>query len=105
MFRRISGSSSMTNIFFIIHFKNRQIDEHGCALAHFAVYLHRPAVQFGAAFHQQEAKPGTRTGPDISAAVKSLKQLRLIRLGNANSLITNDAYSVMSVPFHREMHG
>src|SRR5437016_14101932 len=104
MFRRISGSSSMTSIFFMVRSKNRKPDRHGCALANLAVELHRPAVQVGAAFHHQEAKARARACPDVAAAMKGFKQLLLIFLRNANPLVMNHTHRVMPVPRHREMH-
>src|SRR5438477_509651 len=104
MFRRISGSSSMTNIFFIVRSKNGNLHRHGCALADLAVELHLPAVQFGAAFHQQQAKARARTCPHVAAAMKGVEHLLLIFFRNANPLVTNHTHCVMPVPRHREMH-
>src|ERR1035438_1505630 len=104
MLRRISGSSSITNIFFMVRSKNGQPDDDGCALANPALHLHLPAVQFGAAFHQQQTETGPGTAPDVAAAAKGLEQLLLILRRNPNPPITNDAYGVRPVPGHREMH-
>src|SRR5438477_13206599 len=104
MFRRISGSSSMTNIFFMVRSKHGKPDRHGCAFAKFAVQLHCPAVQVGAAFHQQEAKSRARARPDVAAAMKGAEQMLLILFWNADPLVTNHAHRVTSVPRHKEMH-
>ena len=98
MFLRISGSSSITNIFFIIRSKNGKLDRDCCALAHLTVELHLPAVQFCAAFHQQQAKPRARTGSDVATAMKGLEQSLLIVFRNADSLIANGAHRVRPVP-------
>src|SRR5436190_14134393 len=97
MFLRISGSSSMTNIFFMILSKKRKLDRDGRAFANLAVHLHLPAVQVGAAFHQKQAQPGAWTRPDVGSAVKGLKQLQLIFVGNANPGVANDADSVAAI--------
>src|SRR3954451_7754357 len=105
MFLRISGSSSITNIFFMIPSKNRQTDGYGCAFPDAAVQLHLPSVQIRAAFHQQQAQPSPRTRPDIAPAMKCLEQLLLILPGDANSAVTNDAHGIGSVPVNPEVHG
>src|SRR5207249_8447819 len=104
MFRRISGSSSMTKIFFMVRSKKGKPDRHGCALANLAANLHPPAVQFGAAFHQQQAKSCSGTRPDVASAMKGFEQLLLIVLRNANPVVTHDADGVLAIPLHREMH-
>src|SRR3954463_3622038 len=101
MFLRISGSSSMTNIFFIISSKHRKLDRHGCSFANSAVHLHRPAVQFGATFHQQQSETCTRPRPYIAAAMEGLEQLLLIGLRNPNAPIANDAHGVTTLPPNR----
>src|SRR5258708_2887298 len=104
MFLRISGSSSMTSIFFMICSEYGKLDEDGCSFADLAVQLHLPAMQFGAAFHQQEAKARAGTGPDVASAMEGLEQLLLVLIGNANPLVANLADCIASVPLAREAH-
>ena len=73
MFRRISGSSSITNIFFMSHSEHGKLDTDGGALADAAAHLHLPAVQVGAAFHQQQAQPGTRAAPHIATPMEGIE--------------------------------
>src|ERR1035441_9075675 len=104
MFLRISSSSSITNIFFMVRSKDRKPDYHGSAFAELAVHLHLSAVQFGAPFHQKQAKAGPGTAPDVASATKGLEQLLLILLRNANPLITKDAHRVRPVSLNHETH-
>ena len=104
MFLRISGSSSITSILFMVRSKDGKPDYYGCAFAELADHLQLSAVQFGAPFHQNEAKTGPRTASDVAAATKGLKQLPLILLRNANAPITNDAHGVRPVALNRELH-
>src|ERR1051325_1794635 len=97
MFLRISGSSSMTSIFFMVRSKNGKLDDHSCPFANFAVHLHLPVMQVGAAFHQQQAESGSRTGSYVAPPIKGLKQLLLIVLRNANPPIADDADRVAPV--------
>src|SRR5262245_48509505 len=105
MFRRISGSSSMTNIFFMIRSKYRKVDDDSCSFGKLAVEPNLSAVQFGAALDQQQAQPASRARADVAAAMKGFEQLLLICLGDANAAVTNDADGVLAVGFDRDVHG
>src|SRR6478609_9046077 len=105
MFRRISGSSSMTNIFFMIFLKSGKPHRHGRACAEFAFNLHLPAVQIGTAFHEQQAEPSAGSRSYVAAAMKGFEQLLLIFLWNANPLVTNHAHRFRRLAFNNEMHG
>ena len=104
MFRRISGSSSMTSIFFMVRAKNGKPYDHRSPFADFTFHLDLPAVQFSAAFYQQQAKPGAGTSSHIAAPMEGLEQLLLIDVGDADPLIANDAYGFSSVAFHCKMY-
>ena len=104
MFLRISGSSSMTRIFFMFVPKDGKSDCHGCALTNPALHVHLSAVQFGAAFHQKQAQAGARTAANVATAMKGLEKLLLVLFSDADPTITHDAYGVRSVTLHGEMH-
>ena len=91
MLRRISGSSSMTSIFFISWFQNRQPDSYRCAMSDFALNPHLAVVQFHATFYEQQAQSGAGPASDVGAAMKGGKQHLLIVLRNPDSLIANNA--------------
>src|SRR5687767_5978974 len=105
MFLRISGSSSMTRIFFMFVPKDGKSDCHGRALTNFAVHVDLPAVQIGAAFHQKQPQPGARTRANVAAAMKGLEKLLLVLVSDSDPAITHDAYGVRAVALHAEMHG
>ena len=90
MFRRISGSSSMTSIFFMGS-KNRESNGDGGACTEGALEMDPAAVKFGAAFDQEQAQAGAGSRPDIAAAVKRFEQAILIFLWNADAMIANHA--------------
>src|SRR5687767_10837320 len=102
MFLLISGSSSMTRIFFMILSKDGKFDCHGCALTNPAVHVDLSAVQFGAAFHQKEAQPGAWTSPNVATAMKGLEKLLLILFSDSDPAITHDAHGVRPVTLHGE---
>src|SRR5262245_20515062 len=104
MFRRISGSSSITKIFFMAFSKCWQLHRHGRAFAQLALDLHFLAVQGTAALHQQQAESGAGTRSDVAAARKGAEQMLLILLRNAYPLIADHADHVASVLRHKEMH-
>src|SRR5438093_6471157 len=105
MFLRISGSSSITKIFLMAHSKCGKPNRHGRAFAQPALDLDFPAMQVGAALHQQQAKARARARADVAAAMKSAEQMLLVFLGNADPLVANPAHRVASFPRHKEMHG
>src|SRR6185369_452918 len=104
MFRRISGSSSMTNIFFMIPSKNGQSECDGRALADLAVQLQPPTVQIGTALHQQQSEPSAGPRSHIVAAMKGFEQMLLVYFRNTDALVANGADSLPPVRFHCEMH-
>src|SRR6185295_10631734 len=101
MFRRISGSSSITRIFFItrssdLRFatvrcssKNGEPHSHGRAFADGAFDLDRALVQFNATFDDGQSQPGSRRVADIEAAVKGAEEPFPVRLRNADAAVAN----------------
>src|SRR5882724_10604666 len=104
MFRRISGSSSMTNIFFMVALKYGKPDRDSCSPANLTIQLDFPAMQFRAAFHEQQAEPGAGPRAHIAAAMKRLEQMLPVRLRNADALVADDTHRIRSVPVDRKMH-
>ena len=84
--------------------KSGKAHRYGRAFAEFAYHLHPPAVQVGAAFHEQQTKSRPRTGPYIAAAMKGLKKLVLIFLRNADPLVSNYAHCIEPLALNHEMH-
>src|SRR5437899_7336976 len=105
MFRRISGSSSITNIFFMNRFEKWKGDDDGCAFANFARESHPAAVQVSAAFHQHQAQSSARAGPHICAAVKRGKEFLLILVRNSNSPVADGTDGLLAVALEHEMNG
>ncbi len=62
-------------------------------------------MQFGAAFHQKQAKPGAWTRSYVAPAMKGFEQSLLICLRNVNSAVTNQAHCVSAIALYRKMHG
>jgi hypothetical protein len=73
MFRRISGSSSITNIFFMVPSKNRQPNCNGGALADSALYQHLPVMQVGTPLHEHQTQSGARTRSHVASAMKGFE--------------------------------
>src|ERR1043166_5726164 len=104
MFRRISGSSSMTSIFFMARSKRRKSHRYRRAFAESALDLQFPAVQVGAAFHQQQAKARARARADVAAAVERAEQVLLVLRRYADALVADHAHRVVSFARHVELH-
>jgi hypothetical protein len=81
----------MTNKFFLF-LESGKPHRYRRAFAEFAYNMHLPAVEVGAAFHEQQTKSCARTGPYVAAAMKGLEKLLLIFLRNANPAVTNHAH-------------
>ena len=92
--RRISGSSSITRIFFIRRTvktfaaeraqqlaEQRDAHRHQGALTEFAFDVDGAAVQFNAAFHNHQTQSGARTLAHIASPVECFKNRRFIGLG------------------------
>lgn len=62
-------------------------------------------MKFEAAFYDEQAKSGARSGSHIASAMKRLEQVLLIFAGNADPLVPNDAYRVGPIPLNRETYG
>src|SRR6185312_14114240 len=104
MFLRISGSSSMTNIFFMVFSKYGKPDRHNCSPANLAVHLEVATMQFRAVLHQQQAKTGAGPCPHVAAAMKCLEQSLMILFRNTDAFVTNNADEIATIPLHREAY-
>src|SRR5262245_60802453 len=105
MFRRISGSSSMTKIFLIAPSESGKPYQYRGPFTAFAFQLHARAVQVRATFHQQQAEACARTRSHIASSMKGLEQVLLIFVPDPNSFVTNLAHGVAPVPLDDKMHG
>src|SRR5262249_28137696 len=83
--------------------KNRKHDGDGGTFSNSALQLHLSSVQFGAAFHQQQAEAGAGSTSDITSTVKGLEQLLLIFFGDANPAVTHCADRITTIPLDCEL--
>src|SRR5262245_41999755 len=100
IFRRMSGSSSITRIFFIVHLKEWQSYDYGCAFPQFAFDLKIAMMQLNAPPYQQQTQAGAGSISDVGPTMKSGEKLSLIFFRNPDALIANDTSGIRCLSFN-----
>src|SRR5262245_46052371 len=103
MLRRISGSSSITSIFFITSFgEHRQSDGDNSSFAEVARQAELASVQLDAALDQQQAETGSRPAAHVAAPMKGSEQPLLILLRDADPVVLDHAHHESIFPKNTE---
>src|SRR6185369_13117400 len=111
-FRRISGSSSIIRIFFMVRFgvgkggglaEDGQPDGDGGSLTDRALDVDSAAVEFDAAFDDGQAQAGAGDMADVAAAVEGFEQPAEVLFGDSQPMIFNAAERVIPVALDGEL--
>src|SRR5688572_29302675 len=101
-FRRISGSSSITRMVFILKLaglEQRQGQGHGRSFSNRACDYNLAAMQFDASLHNRQPQAGAWDMADVLAAMESVEQPFQVLLRDADASIANPANCHPSLAF------